>query len=191
MKVQLSRKVLHDHVVGLAKTFSVELRQVDGMHVTQARNESTHHYNRYGTIIGRASNVVTVPTVVDEETYACALHELGHACHPVGQLRQHHMTRFNDATLKLDEEHAAWEWAIGHAMVWTKRMEESKAYALGSYERLAEFQRRYGSSFPQANSIEDLVRLVREAQRQRRPDPRADYGKTQESILDFLKRTKR
>ncbi len=73
----------------------------------------------------RRSRRVNIRPVKSPVTYAIALHELGHVLgHQSGR--------------RIDKEVQAWEWAKAHALVWTKRMQETKQTALASYVRWAE-----------------------------------------------------
>lgn len=67
----------------------------------------------------------------DDESYAIALHELGHFCHPDGN--QTGIFRSEDPAVMLAEEQAAWAWARQNAMRWTPAMETVARWGLGTY----------------------------------------------------------
>lgn len=89
------------------------------------------------------TRVVNIAPVLDETTYAVALHELGHALHPTGRVRDSHGSRttrttgevatLEDMRYMLLEERSAWEWARQFALEWTAPMQFVQDYAMGSY----------------------------------------------------------
>ena len=95
--------------------------------------------------------IVNIPPVVDETTYAVALHELGHCIAPCGTLtsteashrmiKQRQPTTLRDVKLRLDEEWAAWEWARAYALEWTPAMVAIERSSISSYRANA---KRYG-----------------------------------------------
>lgn len=89
---------------------------------------------------------VLIAPVIDETTYAVALHELGHHLHPTGTLFTMWSKRaqqtgavetMSDARIQLLEERSAWEWARYHALEWTPPMTMVESCSLSSYERIA------------------------------------------------------
>lgn len=120
---------LQVHIQQLAAAFRVRLiedpllKYEEGVSLTLKENVVR------GKIVGHA---VVIRPVTDEASYVIALHELGHAVYEVGHNAKEFLTR----------EHAAWEWAQYHAMVWTNAMEHVKVYGLTSYERKAEREKQ-------------------------------------------------
>ena len=76
-----------------------------------------------------------VGTIVDETTYAVALHEVGHLASPTGVLRT--VVDGDTRNLSLDEEDAAWHWARHYALVWTPVMDAVAHWAEGTYQAAA------------------------------------------------------
>lgn len=86
---------------------------------------------------------VCTPPIVDEKTYAIALHELGHiATEPAGYDRttpsMSTLLRFNigtapDFELAIAMEVAAWDWAKSQARAWTPPMADVERRAMASY----------------------------------------------------------
>jgi hypothetical protein len=77
--------------------------------------------------------VVFCHPVIDETTYAVALHELGHLAAPLGVLTG--IVPGDPSNLCLDQEDAAWEWARHYALVWTPAMQAVRSWAEGTYQR--------------------------------------------------------
>ena len=75
---------------------------------------------------------VKIRPVKSPVTYAIALHELGHI---LGR----------NSGRRIDKEVQAWEWAKANALVWTKRMNDTKRDCLISYVRWAERKQATGS----------------------------------------------
>lgn len=69
--------------------------------------------------------------VIDDTTYAVALHEMGHLASPTGVLRT--VATGDQSRLMRDEEDAAWAWARHYALVWTPAMQAVAAWAEGTY----------------------------------------------------------
>jgi hypothetical protein len=79
--------------------------------------------------------VALVSPIIDETTYAVALHELGHLIAPTGVVR--HVTTGDRGNLQRIEEDAAWKWAKHYALDWTPVMEALATWAEGTYQRAA------------------------------------------------------
>ena len=91
--------------------------------------------------------VVVVGRIVDETTYAVALHELGHVVDANGQQHTH----------QLLAEESAWAWARYVALDWTDSMTSVEQYALGTYHAAAaqqEAQAKWAATTPPANAID-------------------------------------
>jgi hypothetical protein len=86
---------------------------------------------------------IEIAPVIDETTYAVALHELGHCLHPTGRVNDSHGSRtmrtlnevatIADMRYQLLEEHSAWEWARANALTWTPPMQAVHDWAVGTY----------------------------------------------------------
>lgn len=86
---------------------------------------------------------IRIAPVIDESTYAVALHELGHCLAPLG--RVHHIAgsrafvrtglpaTLRDARLLFDAERSAWDWARHYALEWTPLMEHIELLGMQSY----------------------------------------------------------
>jgi hypothetical protein len=73
-----------------------------------------------------------VSTIVDDTTYAVALHELGHLAAPTGAIRG--AVEGDRASLQRVEEDAAWAWARHYALHWTDVMDRVARWAEGTYQ---------------------------------------------------------
>lgn len=158
---------LTQHVSDLAAAFKVRLDVRPGMpsdfagagyviiHCPQCgqRNSLRHA----GTVrcgkckhpLGRhmVNQTIMIAPVVDETTYAIALHEMGHCLHPTGRVTEfegskvmrarNEVATLRDMRLQLLEEESAWEWAEANALRWTPDMQAVKDRALGSYRKFA------------------------------------------------------
>lgn len=74
--------------------------------------------------------------IVDETTYAVAMHEIGHLVAKGGIIEA--VLNLADTNplkhiLKIQEEFAAWEWARAHACEWTIAMENTQQWAFNTY----------------------------------------------------------
>jgi hypothetical protein len=69
--------------------------------------------------------------IIDETTYAVALHEMGHLASPTGVLRS--AVNGDIGRLMRDEEDAAWTWARHYALIWTPAMQAVATWAEGTY----------------------------------------------------------
>lgn len=72
-----------------------------------------------------------------DETYATALHEIGHLADPKGSQPLPSGRRSKSPDVLLDEERAAWRWARQVAPEWTPKMEALAQAAFGSYVQAA------------------------------------------------------
>jgi hypothetical protein len=126
------------HVRDLARAF--------GIHIREDVNMAPHQAGA-GHLRGDTSRrgIVIVP-VIDESTYAVALHELGHCLSAFGMVNLHEgsktmratnqLSSRRDVLLQLEEERAAWEWAHHYALEWTDIMSYVERYAIGTYEAM-------------------------------------------------------
>lgn len=134
------------HVTELAAAFGVRLIVL---------RDAAPHEAAAGTIVKKGRQVhhskrercVSITPVIDETTYAVALHELGHCLHPAGMVNQTHgsvtmrktnqIATLSDMRLQLLEEESAWEWAHHYALEWTEVMSQVERLALSTYRRKA------------------------------------------------------
>ena len=133
------------HVKELCRLFKVVLVPIDPRQPHQAAG---------GTVglLGGLIKAIFVAPVIDETTYAVALHELGHVLSPLGHVisiegSKHYLTTgqyhdLRDVRLLLMSEEAAWEWAHHYALEWTSVMTAVEQYSVRHYQHLA---RRFGS----------------------------------------------
>jgi len=69
--------------------------------------------------------------IVDDTTYAVALHEIGHLAAPLGLVRT--VATGDRGNLIRIEEDAAWTWARHYALAWTPAMDAVARWAEGTY----------------------------------------------------------
>lgn len=74
---------------------------------------------------------ICIRPVVDDVTYAVAMHEMGHILHPDGHLRNRGL-EFTYALIQREERNA-WLWAANHAVAWTRDMHLLAIEALATY----------------------------------------------------------
>jgi len=116
---------LADHARGLAEAFKLRL-----IESPQLRPDEAVALSHIG--------VALVAPIIDETTYAVALHELGHLASPTGALRAAiargtSLSPEDRARLMRDEEDAAWTWARHYALTWTALMDSLANWAEGTY----------------------------------------------------------
>lgn len=120
-------KELQEHVQQIAKAFHIAL--IEDVNVLQEQGTSAHML----TPGEETRRLVIIHPVVDETSYAVAMHELGHCLHPNGLIDA-------TGTHKMLQEESAWEWAEYASLDWTVAMEQVKKHGLESYRRDAERQ---------------------------------------------------
>lgn len=140
---------LAQHIRDLAAAFHIELHEDP----TRRPDQASAQHLLAGTALNLAHEVVKLPgapesrhvqchPIIDESTYAVALHELGHHLAPNGmmpskeKLLSETLARF--ARLIHLEETEAWEWAHHHALYWTPLMDSVQTFAMGTYDRRVE-----------------------------------------------------
>jgi hypothetical protein len=111
---------LAEHARELAIAFDVQL----------VENRRMRPENALGLCEWR---MVICSPVIDETTYAVALHEIGHLAAPSGFVRSDRTA--GNINLMLTEEQAAWEWAQHYALIWTAPMEAVRQWGQGTYEQ--------------------------------------------------------
>lgn len=159
---------LADHIVALCEAFDVKLVIHPGMDPGGAGAGCVvvgcPTCGQRLRMRGRAAGVVRCPRckqegpslpryyievapVMDETTYAVALHELGHCLSALGQCGMYEgsqsMRRNNvyatlrDVRLQLEEEMAAWAWARQNALEWTEVMSHVEQMTFDTYRKQA------------------------------------------------------
>lgn len=121
----MARDDLAQHARQLATAFGVQLLEVLPDRRASVAQRLTL---RQGSLYREARFAVVAP-IVDEATYAIALHEIGHLAAPTGMLPPDQLT----PGLKLEQEHAAWSWARHYALIWTASMEEAEQFGLQTH----------------------------------------------------------
>lgn len=116
------------HARDLAKAFKVAFIEMD-----IAPEEAGASVKPHGEYLG----IVKVGRIVDDTTYAVALHEIGHVVAPLGGLVEEKRRLEGSAAMRMTliAERAAWEWAEHYAADWTVGMEQVKLWALSTYEK--------------------------------------------------------
>jgi hypothetical protein len=117
---QTTPAALQAHARDLAKAFNARLIESDQLKPDEALG------------LGHL-RVALVATIVDESTYAVALHELGHLASPTGIVR--HVVQGERMNILRIEEAAAWAWARHYALIWTPLMEQVATWAEGTYQQ--------------------------------------------------------
>lgn len=140
---------LAQHVTELCAAFGVHLLVRPEMRPDEAAAGTLRADNDLPVAQRRCIRIVPV---IDESTYAVALHELGHCLSPMGSVNTtegsrtmretNRVSTLRDVRLQLEEEHAAWAWAQSYALEWTPLMQYVQDIALASYIEVA---RRLGA----------------------------------------------
>ena len=109
---------LNRHVIALAIQHGVNVvaRQVGG-----------------GGCAHAATRTIEIPPVTDETSYAVALHEFGHLLSPDGDSRQYRHVISGNSLIAIGGEIGAWRWALKHAQVWTRGMQDELYRCLLAY----------------------------------------------------------
>jgi hypothetical protein len=115
---------LRQHALDLANTFGVVLIEEKRMRPDDA-----------AAVDMGPLRLVFVAPIIDETTYAVALHELGHLIDPMGMPQKRAALNGNADNLLRDCENAAWQWARYQALVWSDAMEHVAQWAEGTYNR--------------------------------------------------------
>jgi hypothetical protein len=112
---------LQAHARELAKAFDVRLIESDQLKPDEA-------------LALPNLRVALVSPVIDETTYAVALHEMGHLAAPLGFVpRVAGVVGRPDDMLRTQED-AAWDWAKHYALLWTPLMDRLANWARGTYD---------------------------------------------------------
>jgi hypothetical protein len=121
-----------EHLAGLARQHGIGLNVVKDMPPERA-------YALRAGFAGMAPvRIVTIAPVMDETTYAVALHEMGHTVAKNGVFGPCELCRsVSDVSKKILAEQSAWEWAKQNALDWTVAMEQNKQMSLHQYEEWA------------------------------------------------------
>lgn len=132
------------HAMGLANAFKIHL-VVDPL--LDPRKSFSRHLST-GVDGPQRSGIVIAP-VVDDKTYAAALHELGHCVDPLGHIDSsefsdayqtslgQNISTLSDYRLILVMEDAAWKWAHAFALQWTPAMTQVEKWSKSTYNRRA------------------------------------------------------
>lgn len=115
-----SPDALRAHAHDLAKAFNVRLIESDQLEPDEA------------VALKLWNGIVLCTPIVDETTYAVALHELGHLLSPLGLARSAGV-QCERGNLQRLEEDAAWTWARHYALEWTPVMDAVASWAEGTY----------------------------------------------------------
>ena len=75
---------------------------------------------------------IIIPEIVDDPSYCCALHELGHIIEPTQQPVNVWDSWIGSPNVRHNEIEA-WRWAQAHALWWTPEMDAVMQYALWTY----------------------------------------------------------
>ena len=128
------------HITALAAAFKVHL----AVCATMRPDEAGAGINKADKDLPRERQrlMIKIYPVIDDTTYAVALHELGHCAHAVGSLIMessikmrltNRVSTLRDVRLQLDGENAAWEWAHHYALEWTASMTAIETFSRESY----------------------------------------------------------
>jgi hypothetical protein len=129
--VSLKYRKLTDHANTLAKQLGWDLHTCCDSYKDAFADFSTH--------------TIHIAPIRDEETYAAALHELGHAATTdlskqdactgamLGLLYKMAILTPDDVERVVADEAAAWEWGKTHALLWSDAMQASADEALQTY----------------------------------------------------------
>lgn len=130
------------HIMELAAAFKVRLIVVPDLPPERAtsgvlRNE----------LDGTMTTAIKIAPVMDETTYAVALHELGHSIDPLGHVTHVEgsltmrntgmLASIRDVRLRIEAERAAWAWARHYALEWTDVMSMVETMAMRTYVKHA------------------------------------------------------
>jgi len=126
------------HLVGVAaedamtnryREHAYQLAQAFGVRLEEHAEAQPHQ-----ALAIPALRAVVVAPIIEETTYAVALHELGHILAPLGAVA-------GTTNLELDAEDAAWAWAEHHALEWTPVMARVRRWCEGTYHAYADAER--------------------------------------------------
>lgn len=159
---------LRNHAMEIARAFNIDLREMEGC----KRPQAEFILPGKGATESISKCWVNTLPIASDAAYAIAMHEMGHIAMPGAFNMQ---TQRRGAVVKIEEELAAWEWAMHYALAWTDEMQRMKDFALRNYEANAVVEQILGPEL--TDFIETLAKEP--------PSLR-----TSETIKDFLKRRK-
>lgn len=136
---------LKRHVVDLCAAFNVKLVLVADLAQRPERAVSHQLIAKKGG--ETLAMLVECAPIVDETTYAVALHEIGHCVAPNG----HFIGITEDYQMRLIAEEAAWEWAKWASLDWTPTMEQNMLMSVGTYRKRAQQLRTEKAQLEQEN----------------------------------------
>lgn len=131
-----------EHVNALCRAFDIRLYIQDGLDngysVKGIKDPKKPHQAPAEIVVQNrlikvheGEHLIIVGPINSHSAYAVALHELGHARAPLGMVTPYEAAI--NLNLKIDMEHAAWEWAYMHALCWNEQMEATKRKGMDSY----------------------------------------------------------
>lgn len=140
---------MENHVKALCRKHRVVIKWIDATQPGGTNNPNAVMLGGAGYIEDKSKRFIIVAHVAvagtaAEQTYAGALHELGHCVHPKGMTLDVHPNKVatrEQMLEKMEEEKAAWRWAKRNALMWTPAMEQFARMMFDSYRRLG---RRFG-----------------------------------------------
>lgn len=152
------------HVLEISQRFQVAIEWIPPRAVAQAVSLHILDPNKNEDI-----HAVFISPILDETTYAVAMHEFGHCLHPLGTTRTKDEKEYD--RMQLLRERSAWEWAMHYALDWTPSMEHVRILAFKSYEDKAKDAARA-----------ELLRQRAEVEMRKRDE------KTRAALKSFIKR---
>ena len=89
----------------------------------------------HGAVSFPVGRIVVCAPIIDDTTYAVALHEIGHVVAPRGSLSGSCRPEGfrHELRLTVVEEDAAWTWAHHYALEWTPLMDHVERWGRASY----------------------------------------------------------
>lgn len=123
------------HIEDLCRAFDVRMTVVPGLPPDEGGAGHRRH--------DHSQKCIRIAPVIDDTTYAVALHEIGHCVSPLGMMTEsegsatmrltHNCATLRDVRLQLEEEYAAWGWAHYYALEWNDLMTTVETYAVNTY----------------------------------------------------------
>lgn len=147
MKMEMNVVNMRQHVEQLSKAFDIGMVFDDTLtrEKAAALRVNKNRITEFDRWAGIREKMVHTRPIMEETSYAVAMHEIGHHLAPNGYclltrppMGCHPRKVFEWAAAKLVAEEAAWEWAqyyIEQRFYWTPAMEQVKQYAFETYLR--------------------------------------------------------
>jgi hypothetical protein len=154
-----SLQELAEHARAVAVAFNVDMIEdprmspQDGVSGRLRYIDKADHHRAHPELEQRRA---AVSPIVDEPTYAVAMHEIGHMADPLGAMDEDRERATPESVVRiiLLQERAAWDWARHYALDWTPAMEQVAQLAYGSYLQAA--ARRADHRVREINSLEPI-----------------------------------